>query len=259
MIKIAYTSDLHLEFLDKNLRAQNQGAFFTIPHLAEMFCNALKKVKCDFAVVAGDTSHCVLDIVLFFSEIDKRVKKPIYVVLGNHDYWNWPSSLMRHKHAVHPKGNVKDIETWMREKFANFKQVELVIAGDIYTYKGLKIIGDCGFAIYNRNFNYLSGIYRGTITKHSEEKHYTHRWMNFYRQETEKNEKTLVITHHPPSDWNHDYWDKNLNHTYIFGHIHDMDIRRATGKEIVKRGRYFGDAGNGYNTAEIVFKTVEIE
>lgn len=115
-MKTAYTGDLHLEFLASNLQ-EKFNREFSVKDLAEMFCNELAKIECDFAVVAGDTSHCPADVVRFFAEVDIRATKPIYVVLGNHDYWNWASSLVRNKYEDLPHKNVEAIEKWFKDKF----------------------------------------------------------------------------------------------------------------------------------------------
>jgi len=253
-LRIAYTADLHLEFLTSNLQKKFAREFL-VQDLAGMFCVQLDKTACDFAVVAGDTSHCVADVARFFSEVDKSVSKPIYVVLGNHDYWNWQSSLVRNYEEL-PNKNVGDIETWFRDKFSQFKNIKLLIAGDKYYYEDLKIIGDCGFSAYNNRFNFRQGIYRATINNAIQEKELTDRWRNFYKRETFTDEKTLIITHHPPTDWGQTYEPDYDERFYIFGHVHDIDERVSSGVEITKTGNYYGDAANGYSKSGIEFKVV---
>jgi predicted phosphodiesterase len=251
MAKIAYTGDLHLEF------AKNKDV--SIKDVAGIFCDALAKVECDFAVVAGDTSHCPADVVRFFAEVDKLVTKPVYTVLGNHDYWNWASSIVKNQHEELPNKSVEEIEAWLKKKFAKFNNVKLLVAGDKFTHGDITIIGDCGFSAYNTRFNWRNGIYRGTINSESEERYLTNRWRNFYEQEAFNGGKTLIIAHHPLTDWGYGYDDGDKNRHYIFGHVHDLDARTATSVEIIKKGNYHGDAASGYYAKDITFKTLEIK
>ena len=256
-MKIAYTSDLHIEFLVHNLQERHNREF-SVQELAGMFCTALNKVKHDFAVVAGDTSHCVADIILFFSEVDKRVSKPIYVILGNHDYWNWQSSLVRRKYEELPHG-IELVEERCKAEFAKFKNIKLLVAGDRYTQNGLTIIGDCGFAAYNHKFNCRSGIYRNALRDWHKEIELTQRWFKFFESAAFNGDNILIITHNPPTDWGCDYEPKDENRYYIFGHVHDIDTRTCSGVEIVKKDNYYGDAANGYRKSDIEFKVLEIK
>ena len=255
-MKIAYTSDLHIEFLVNNLQKKHKREF-SVQESAEMFCVALSKIECDFAVVAGDTSHCVADIILFFSEIDKQVSKPIYVILGNHDYWNWQSSLVRRKYEERPY-EIESIEEQCKTEFAKFKNIKLLVAGDKHTQNGLTIIGDCGFAAFNNSFNCRNGIYRSTLKDWYKEKALTERWVKFYKSAAFTGDKTLIITHNPPTDWGYNYEPKDDNRYYIFGHVHDVDARTCTGAEIITKDNYYGDAANGYRKSDIEFKVLEI-
>ena len=256
-MKIAYTGDLHLEFLASNLQ-ERFNREFSVKDLAELFCSELCKLEHDFAVIAGDTSHCPADVIRFLSDVDKNISKPLYVVLGNHDYWNWTSSLTRNKYEDLPPKNVWDIEEWFKESFRKFKNIKLLVSGDKYIHDGLMIIGDCGFAAYNYKFNFRNGIYRGVIHCAQQEKDLSDRWREFYKKEAFSGDKTLIITHHPPTDWGCDYNDESSERFYIFGHVHDIEARTCAGVEIIKRGNYFGDAANGYRRSCVEFKVLEI-
>jgi len=81
-LKIAYTGDLHLEFFASNVQ-ERYNREFSVSDIAEMFEAELSKFEYDFAVVAGDTSHCPADVVRFFEKVDSLTTKQIYIVLGN--------------------------------------------------------------------------------------------------------------------------------------------------------------------------------
>jgi len=84
-LRIAYTGDLHLEFFASNVQERHNSEF-SVSDIAEMFEAELHRIEYDFAVVAGDTSHCPADVARFFEKVDSLTTKPIYVALGNHDY-----------------------------------------------------------------------------------------------------------------------------------------------------------------------------
>jgi len=258
MAKVAYTGDLHLEFLVSNLQ-EKYNRDFSIKDVAEIFCAELHATEHNFAVIAGDMSHCPADVIRFLEEVDKDAPKPIFVILGNHDYWNWASSIVCNANADLPSKNVQDIETWFKTKFSKFENIKLLIAGDKYVQDGIAIIGDCGFAAYNYKFNYRNGIYRGTIHTAQEEKDLSDRWRKFYEQEAFSGDKTLIITHHPPTDWGYNYEDEGNERVYIFAHVHDIDTRTCTGVEIIKQGNYYGDAANGYHKHDAKLKVLEIK
>ena len=154
---------------------------------------------------------------------------------------------------------MEEIEKWLKDKFSKFKNVKLLVAGDKFRHKDLTIIGDCGFAANNPRFNYRNGIYRGAILTESDERYYTNRWRHFFEQEVSSGGKTLIITHHPPTDWGHNYETKHNNRYYIFGHVHDIDARTCAGVEIIKKANFYGDAANGYMKDKFEIKVLEVK
>lgn|GEM_PF-5208183 len=263
MAKIAYTSDLHLEFLISNVQ-ERLNKDISIENVAEMFCDALAKVECD-CVVAGDTSHCLADILLFFSEVDKRVDKPIYTVLGNHDFWNWKSSIRPEQKSVSLYSGIKPIEKYCKKEFAKFNNVKLLIAGTKFEQDGITIIGDCGFSARNSKFNCRNGIYRDTLRTWYMELELVDRWHDFFEKKIKRTKSLLVITHTPPTDWIDNELFQIVNENcilknqyFIFGHVHDINSRTSAGVKIIRENNFYGDAANGYNAKEITFKTMEI-
>lgn len=84
-MKLAWLTDIHLNFLNKNERKN--------------FYQQIIASECEVILISGDIAEasCVADIL---RELVKKVQKPVYFVLGNHDYY---------------RGNVKDVREEMAE------------------------------------------------------------------------------------------------------------------------------------------------
>lgn len=69
---MAWLTDIHLNFIDKNTR-QN-------------FYQEIINTQCDGVLISGDIAEapCLVDIL---NEMADSIKKPIYFILGNHDYY----------------------------------------------------------------------------------------------------------------------------------------------------------------------------
>ncbi len=69
---MAWLTDIHLNFIDKNTR-QN-------------FYQKIIDIQCDGVLISGDIAEapCLADIL---NEMVDSIKKPIYFILGNHDYY----------------------------------------------------------------------------------------------------------------------------------------------------------------------------
>lgn len=71
-MKIAWLTDIHLNFIDENAR--------------QKFYHEIVNTKCDGILISGDIAEapCLIDML---NEMASFVNKPIYFVLGNHDYY----------------------------------------------------------------------------------------------------------------------------------------------------------------------------
>src|SRR5207253_5944497 len=65
-------TDIHLNFIDENARRK--------------FYQEIVKTGCDGVLISGDIAEapCLIDIL---NEMARYIDKPIYFVLGNHDYY----------------------------------------------------------------------------------------------------------------------------------------------------------------------------
>lgn len=72
-MKLAWLTDIHLNFLDDDARNK-------------FYCDIIK-TECDAVLITGDIAEApsIKDILC---EMENCIKKPIYFVLGNHDYYH---------------------------------------------------------------------------------------------------------------------------------------------------------------------------
>jgi len=70
--QLTWLTDIHLNFLDKEER--------------KLFYQKIFSRNCDGVLISGDIAEapCLVDIL---NEMTEHIKKPIYFILGNHDYY----------------------------------------------------------------------------------------------------------------------------------------------------------------------------
>jgi predicted phosphodiesterase len=71
-MRLAWLTDLHLNFLD--------------PEAADAFCASLAEVDADAFALRGDIGEAP-DVALHLNALDRHVERPVYFVLGNHDFY----------------------------------------------------------------------------------------------------------------------------------------------------------------------------
>lgn len=91
MIKAAWMTDIHLNFLAENLRQ-----------------NFYKELNngVDVAFITGDIAEAT-SVVSILEEMEASFKKPIYFVLGNHDFYEGSVAQVREDLAAMQKRNIK--------------------------------------------------------------------------------------------------------------------------------------------------------
>lgn len=77
MKKLAWCTDIHLDFLDGP---------DDVGRVHDEFAGPLSQVDCDGVIISGDVS-LASQVVRHLSILDRIVGKPIYFVLGNHDFY----------------------------------------------------------------------------------------------------------------------------------------------------------------------------
>jgi len=116
-MKLAWSTDIHLNFLDGDAR--------------ENFYQHILKKNCDALLISGDIAEAPSTADLL-QEMARQIKKPIYFVLGNHDYY---------------RGNIHAVHQQMRKIT---KEEELLFwlpaAGAQALSKGVMLVGQDGWA-----------------------------------------------------------------------------------------------------------------
>ena len=71
-MKLAWLTDIHINFLERDERTK--------------FYNDILNTHCDAVLISGDIAEapCVIDLM---REMATHLKRPIYFILGNHDYY----------------------------------------------------------------------------------------------------------------------------------------------------------------------------
>lgn len=71
-MKLAWLTDIHLNFIDENTRKK--------------YYQDIVNIQCDGVLISGDIAEAP-SLVDLLTEMVKYIKKPIYFILGNHDYY----------------------------------------------------------------------------------------------------------------------------------------------------------------------------
>jgi len=89
-MKMAWLTDVHLNFLDESGR--------------KSFYQKIVDTECDVVLICGDIAEapCLVDIL---NEMLSQIKRPIYFVLGNHDYYRGQVEQVREKVAALTQSN----------------------------------------------------------------------------------------------------------------------------------------------------------
>ena len=82
-MKIAWSTDIHLDFIDEKKGLQ--------------FCHSISQTECDRVFITGDIADSST-VVHWLSFLESQLQRPIYFVLGNHDYYH--GSIQRVRTAV---------------------------------------------------------------------------------------------------------------------------------------------------------------
>jgi DNA repair exonuclease SbcCD nuclease subunit len=249
-MKIAYISDIHIEFVKNN----SEDRYDTPEKIAELFVQNLNEQyeAYDVIVVAGDISHCIADIKKFFAKVDSLIDKPLLWVNGNHDIWDWGSSFEPGDH--HYKVSNWPVERLVGEldKFSEtLKHTTMLIPNKLKVIDRVAFIGDCGYSGY---IKFFPVIYRGAIKSQEEERMLSDKWREFYLSQRNTASPLVVITHNPMHEWGLSQPDDGIY--YISGHIHPDNNYRMT--PIIVTDHIRMDSPNGYRQEDFTFHMLEI-
>jgi 3',5'-cyclic-AMP phosphodiesterase len=82
-VKLAWTTDPHLDWLDASARAQ--------------YYDSLAATKADSLLIGGDIGNAE-SVTVYLAELERALQRPIYFVLGNHDFYG--GSIVSTRRAV---------------------------------------------------------------------------------------------------------------------------------------------------------------
>ena len=85
MNNLAWITDPHLNFLD-------QEAVYS-------FCAALAQEKADAFLITGDIGEAP-NVAVYLNILDNHLGRPIYFVLGNHDFYRGSIAQVRAEHPA---------------------------------------------------------------------------------------------------------------------------------------------------------------
>ncbi len=81
-MKLTWLTDIHLNFLDDDAR--------------QKFYRDIIKTECDAVLITGDIAEAPF-IKNIMHEMENVIQKPIYFVLGNHDYYRGDVNSVRNE------------------------------------------------------------------------------------------------------------------------------------------------------------------
>lgn len=188
-MKIAYLSDLHLEFYDMTANA-------LLIHNIAKFCG---ENQADCFVIAGDIHPNPSYTIAWLNEFRIALNVPIYIVLGNHDFYG---GSLHNLNLIHSslEGNVFLLDHTLPRKFD-----DVYFFGATY-WTAFDVLGEANIeASMQASSNYMYD-YRaikhldGTpfSPQHSREIHLNEKRDLLYSIDVWNNVKKVIVTHHVP-------------------------------------------------------------
>ena len=221
-MKIAYISDLHLDFYVQPWADWERKLLHFLEQL-------LPDEKADVLIVAGDLSHYNKQS-MFALRIFAEHFKQVFVVMGNHDYY-----LVSNNHASHYDKNSVKRETELQEMINTIPNVHLLQHYKVVSFQQVLFAGATNWyglktaeeqAFFNERSNDSKLIRRYSI----EQQHTLE--MAAYEQ---LDKVDVLVTHVPPIFINSHLLDRSpacyLNQLktvkakhHVFGHCHEQEV-----------------------------------
>ncbi|MGB0383804.1 MAG: metallophosphoesterase family protein [Ardenticatenaceae bacterium] len=185
MLKIAWFTDIHLEFLNSNQRTS--------------FCKEMAETKPDVVLIGGDISTAP-KFTTHLLMVEEQLECPIYFVLGNHDFYGGSITKMRQTakkisdssrqlHWLTNSGIVKLTEnsalighgSWADGRLGNGPRSEVLLNDYFYIEEFLGLSEKARFAKLNQLGDEAAAYFKHFLPKAC------HRFKNL-----------LLLTHVPP-------------------------------------------------------------
>jgi predicted MPP superfamily phosphohydrolase len=280
-ICISYISDLHLDHKIKErfpVQASRQEIVDYIKKIIEGIELNFKDSSSKILLIGGDVSSNFSISEIFYQRLRQAIPhKDIYVVLGNHEFWDTsiidesysnntsPINLFEMKYRNLLEGlNIDLIFNEMlilnysdpysisyTKKRLSEKEITAISNKELRDYcKGsfLTILGGTGFSAYSKDYNASHGLYRDSVKTLEDDNHFTKRFELIYQicKQAISDKKVLIFTHMPKDNWSKDNYCNNW--IYVNGHTHRNYFISSDDKTV------YADNQIGYINSSIALK-----
>ncbi|MFI3167500.1 MAG: metallophosphoesterase [Bacillota bacterium] len=244
-----YISDIHLMHKIKN-KFQVHATEREVLEYIRAIVDSIEKSACgisafDYILIGGDISYDFEISRLFYTELSQKFRyNKIIVILGNHELWDARINKRSKKLSYSNRSIDEVIEKYrnmlgqLNIYFLNNQMLakennQVIIFGEeqllsmseqrlknIALKSPYLLLAGLGFSGYNKEFNATCGIYRNKIFGLEEDLQETQKFEKVYLKLKKclQDEKLIVFTHTPKSDWSIDGYNKNW--IYVNGHTH---------------------------------------
>lgn len=187
-------------------------------------------------IIAGDVSFNYEISEIFYRKLVKKWKRgKIFVVLGNHELWDYGRKKSNKEDIVKTYRNLfeslgivfleNNLYFKKRKTEIKLTEEEILHASQeelkaLANGSGYIILGGLGFSGYEKRYNASCGLYRDAIPSLEEDVKRTKRFEAIYKKVRTAlgNNKVIVLTHTPKDNWSKD--DYNNEWIYVNGHTH---------------------------------------
>jgi len=275
---IYYISDLHLNHkIAKKFKesATKQEVEDYIKHIVSDLCVDSSFLYNSVLLIGGDISFNFEIAKIFYSELKRKFRGHICVVLGNHDLWAFDidsanqSGLSRYDVVVSKytelfqKLGINFLNNCMiafKENRSNFQKKKYVISSteiERFSRNELReflkdsfciLFGGIGCSGRNPSFNATHGIYRSTIPTIEEDIQRTKSFETLYTklEECLTDYNLIILTHTPKEDWSNNKYCPNW--IYVSGHTHKNFFKHDEAAQI------YADNQSGYSNTGMTLK-----
>ena len=239
-LRIAYISDLHLHH---HLKYYDDSEKRLIEDVVKKLCHSLEQMNAGkynkiYAVFfCGDISETSQMTMRFLKSFRKRVDIPIFFVLGNHEYIEFP--------------DVQSCVSFYREGLKNLRIT--LLNNEYVECRHLKekfiIFGGTGFAKYDDVWNANSVVCCANFTRENEimeTKLFETAYQTALNIAKEGKKCLLCLSHYPVSACLNDVFDKET--IYFSGHNHCNEYVKKENKVL------YADNQIGYENNNIAFR-----
>lgn len=233
-----YISDIHVDELlwakFGGYREDDETRDYLIDYCSGMMRDIDESVPIEAILIAGDVGDNVFTMREFIFALRKVCCRPVFYVLGNHEYWmdgtdrfeNNPGAVeeIYRKQSVLPSLLLQN-QAYIRygeygAKVVDYKGLAKLDADDFPDVRYI-VYGGTGFSGNNPSMNALSRQYLNTIEDRKLEKRLSKKFLSGLHRLSRAfpDERIIVLSHMPVEDWIDEAMAKKP-YIYITGHTH---------------------------------------